>query len=104
MKQVVSILALSVFMSFAVAAETTQPKNKMEISYTLPAGLPEVKESALVKSVGLPVVSKYMLDDGYGIKFRKHGLPGFSLEFRSNRVNVAWVEFGDEPKKIRRAE
>lgn len=53
----------------------------------------QLDEAGLVTATGQPVVSRYQLDDGYGLHFRPESLPGFSLEFRNGRVNVAWHEF-----------
>jgi len=53
----------------------------------------QLDEEGLVAAVGSPSLDKYNLDDGYGFAFRADGNPAFKLEFRQNRVNVAWEAF-----------
>lgn len=53
----------------------------------------QLDEPGLVAAVGQPVLNRYPLDDGHGLNFRPDSLPGFSLEFRSGRLNIAWHEF-----------
>lgn len=66
-------------------------------SHALPAGLPVLEEAALVRAAGLPVLRRYDLDDGHGVKFRKDSAPDLGIEFRAGKVNVVWAEFPDLP-------
>lgn len=50
-------------------------------------------------TVGSSVVREYAIDDGRGLHFRSEGQPDFKLEFRTGRVNVAWMQFKDDPSK-----
>ncbi len=82
------------------SSDLARPENKDEITFALPAGFPELRQAALIKSVGLPVTGKYKVDDGRGIRFRKdNGEQDFNLEFRASRVNVSWMEFIDDTGK-----
>ncbi len=57
----------------------------------------QLDEPGLVAAVGKPPVRRYDLDDGHGVQFRQPTEPGFALEFRQGRVNVAWIDFHDDP-------
>lgn len=88
------------------AWETAEKNNKVfsdkttiKVSRNLDLGYPKLDEEILVKAVGLPLVKRYKLDDGYGLKFRNDNQPPFNLEFRRNRINVAWDNFYDDPLK-----
>jgi hypothetical protein len=74
-------------------------KTKIKVSRNLDLGYPKLDEETLVKAVGLPLVKRYTLDDGYGLKFRNEGQPTFILEFRTKRINVGWDNFYDDPIK-----
>lgn len=102
MRKVICLTFLSLIIYNFAAAENVYPKIKIEVPYTLQAGFPELNESKILKSVGIPVVKKYKLDDGYGLAFRKSDQPDFAIEFRENRVNVSWWQFKDEPKKFKK--
>ncbi|WP_295448697.1 hypothetical protein [uncultured Thiodictyon sp.] len=80
-------------------------RNDVEV-LALPDGLPELRQAALIKAIGLPVVSKYDDNDGRVgriLSFRKDkDEPYFYLEFQSNRVGISWREIDEKSEKFAR--
>lgn len=74
-------------------------KTKIKVSRNLDLGYPKLDEETLLKVVGLPLIKRYTLDDGYGLKFRNDNQPPFNIEFRKKRINIAWNNFYDDPIK-----